>query len=347
MIIKCKMCGTLMEVDDNQTIVVCDRCGTSQTNSEKSKKQLKTTSIAIISIIGVIIACTLIFTLIIIPNNKYNAAIELMNSKRYSEAISAFEEIANYKDSAELIKNCNASISDIKYNDALNLISNEKYEEAIEIFRSIENHKDSKEQLSKAIISCAVSFEKKGDFVNAIKWYEEIGNKDNANAARYSYVLSHKNKTDVTTYKYLRDLKAINYKNTASIYKQLYKLSASIWFNKDRDDMSTNYTTMLQYTESEGYVDGYCHYVVNGGPPGEKIQIRILYETRLKRGLGDGPIEEYREDEDKSFEVNSGEHDTFMYFNMASNLIYHRVTIFDKVTGEQLAQSSIYTPYNR
>ncbi len=238
-------------------------------------------------------------------------------------------------------------IPNSKYNNAVSMISKGNYGEAIEILKDIENHKDSAKLLNETMISYAAEFEKNNDSANAIKWYEEAGNNDKANAVRYAYIISHKDRTDEITYKYLLKLKDINYKDTASLYKEIYKLTAKIWINKDRNDMTTNYTTLPQYNQSEGYVDAYCHYTVTGGPPGEKISIRILYETRLKPGLGNNPIQEYREDEDKTFEVTSGEHQTFFYFNMASNLIYHRVTIYDQNTGEQLAQTSIYTPWNR
>ena len=56
--------------------------------------------------IGAIIVCVcfafaIVWTKVIIPNNKYNAAIELYNAGEYEEAFEAFEALGDYKDSAE------------------------------------------------------------------------------------------------------------------------------------------------------------------------------------------------------------------------------------------------------
>ena len=67
--------------------------------SEKSaKKTKKILSIAIPAAIAVV-ALVIVLTKVIIPGSKYNAAVELMDSGKYEEAITAFEAMDGYKDS--------------------------------------------------------------------------------------------------------------------------------------------------------------------------------------------------------------------------------------------------------
>lgn len=60
------------------------------------------TKLAVIVAIPVLIVCivaTVLFNKVIIPNNKYNEASELIGSKKYAEAIALLSDIADYKDS--------------------------------------------------------------------------------------------------------------------------------------------------------------------------------------------------------------------------------------------------------
>ena len=74
----------------------------------------------------------------VIINNKYNDAIALMDAGKYTEAISAFEALDGYKDSATKITECNTAILDGKYNDAITLLETgniiEGYDDAANAF---------------------------------------------------------------------------------------------------------------------------------------------------------------------------------------------------------------------
>ena len=70
--------------------------------------------------IGVAIAIVAIFLMVtqfVIPNQKYNEAIVLMENKKYAEAIKAFEEISGFKDSSAKIEDCNNEIFKTYMND--------------------------------------------------------------------------------------------------------------------------------------------------------------------------------------------------------------------------------------
>ena len=90
-----------------------------------------------------VIAFVIVLITVIIPNQKYNAAVELYNAGKYEEAIAAFTALDGYKDSAEQIVNSKYSIATELYNAG-------KYEEAIAAYTALDGYKDSEEQ----ILSC-------------------------------------------------------------------------------------------------------------------------------------------------------------------------------------------------
>ena len=57
-----------------------------------------------IAVLLVLVAAALIVWKVVIPNNRYNKAVELMNAGRYGEAITAFAELDGYKDSEKKIE---------------------------------------------------------------------------------------------------------------------------------------------------------------------------------------------------------------------------------------------------
>lgn len=100
-----------------------------------------------------VIACILL--IVMIPKVKYNNAIKLMDDGKYNEAISAFEENNEYKDSEIKIEECKKAIIDNKYNNTLELMTKEMYTEAISAFEELDGYKDSKlkiEECKNAII---------------------------------------------------------------------------------------------------------------------------------------------------------------------------------------------------
>lgn len=95
-------------------------------------------------VIGII--AFIIVTKVIIPNNKYHVAINLMEQQDYEAAMAAFEEIDGYKDSNKQIEEC-------KYNSAISLMEQGDYESALKIFKELNGYKDSDELIEKNCIS--------------------------------------------------------------------------------------------------------------------------------------------------------------------------------------------------
>ena len=142
--------------DADTKIVICERKIRDIEAKEEAERVLlevrakRNKKIAIITtpIVCAIIAFVIVLVTVIILNNKYNDAIELMNAGKYSEAIIAFEELNGYKDSEAKIIECNTAILDGKYNSAIELMNAGQYSKAIIAFEALNGYKDSLSKIS-------------------------------------------------------------------------------------------------------------------------------------------------------------------------------------------------------
>lgn len=86
---------------------------------------------------------TLLVIFVILPLVKYNHATDLLSQKQFDEAISIFESLGDYRDSAVMVK-------EATYQKANDLLLNKEYDEAIVIFTDLEEYKDSKDLIKEA-----------------------------------------------------------------------------------------------------------------------------------------------------------------------------------------------------
>ena len=114
---------------------------------EKAAKKRKKTIAIVTPIIVACIAFVIVLTTVIIPNQKYSAAVELYTLGKYEEAIAAFTALDGYKDSAVQIEKCETAIKDEKYAAAVELYTAGKYEDAIAAFTALDGYKDSAAQI--------------------------------------------------------------------------------------------------------------------------------------------------------------------------------------------------------
>lgn len=126
---------------------------------EKKKKIAKWTALTASAIVAVAAAVFLI-TNVVIPNIKYNAAVDLMTTEQYVEAIAAFEAMDGYKDSV-------ANITECKYNHATVLMNEGNYTEAIYVFQNIEKYKDSKDKIFECRYNIAITHMEAKEFAQA------------------------------------------------------------------------------------------------------------------------------------------------------------------------------------
>lgn len=114
------------------------RARKAQENAVRREKNKKISVIAT-STVAIVITIVLVVTQIVIPNGKYNDALELVNAGKYEEAITAFELLNGYKDSAELMKAT-------QYQSAENYLSEGKKYDAAIAFWKLNDYKDARDR---------------------------------------------------------------------------------------------------------------------------------------------------------------------------------------------------------
>lgn len=93
--------------DADSKIYACQkRIEEIKAKNEKNKKQLKRVVAITVPIICVCIAFVIVLTTVIIPSIKYSSALNLYNTGKYDEAITAFKNLNGYKDSETQIEKC-------------------------------------------------------------------------------------------------------------------------------------------------------------------------------------------------------------------------------------------------
>ena len=118
---------------------------------------------------------------VIIPANRYNDVVTLMESGDWFKARDILLSLDGYKDSEDLLEKCNNKIRDYKYDSAVQMMNDKKYEDAISVFEELDGHKDSADLIEQCKISLlhiaynnAVQLMESGEFESAISLFESI-----------------------------------------------------------------------------------------------------------------------------------------------------------------------------
>ena len=200
--------------------------------AERNAKRIKKIVIITTPIVCAIIAFIIVLNTVIIPNGKYNDAIALMDAGKYTEAISAFEALDGYKDSATKITECNTAILDGKYNDAIALMDAGKYEEAISAFKALDGYKDSADKAKLIFDQYKVEklkIAKAGDYV-FFGSYEQDNNISNGKEDIEWLVLEVRAGKALVVSKYALDCKKYN---TSYTYVTWETCTLRNWLNND------------------------------------------------------------------------------------------------------------------
>ena len=180
---------------------------------KKNKKQSKVNAI-ILTILGAcVIACivnAIVQMQFVIPNRKYNSAVDLYNAGKYDEAITVFKEISGYKDSEEQIAKCETAIKDAKYERAMALIDSGDYEAAYALLNEIGN----KEAVKSSKYDRAMALIDTGDYKSAYSLLADIGNYVAIAENKYDRAMASIDSGDYETAYIL--LNEIEYKDSAS-----------------------------------------------------------------------------------------------------------------------------------
>ncbi|MBR6040378.1 MAG: TIR domain-containing protein [Clostridia bacterium] len=115
--------------------------------AEKAAKKRTLTMAIVIPTVAACIAFVIVLFAVILPNQKYKAAVKLYENGEYEEAIAAFEALNGYKDSEAQIENCKTAMQDREYDAAVALCDEGKYEEAYTAFALMDGYRDSAAQM--------------------------------------------------------------------------------------------------------------------------------------------------------------------------------------------------------
>lgn len=153
---------------------------------ESRKRKQRNTILLVIAVAAVTVF--LLLTKFSVLNQKYDSAKELMVEGQYDEAIAAFTEIVDYRDSAEQINACETVILDGKYDSAKEMMVEGQYDEAIAAFAEIMNYRDSAKQINACKYEAAVTLMNEDKYREAYESFVALnGYEDSAAKAMFAY----------------------------------------------------------------------------------------------------------------------------------------------------------------
>ncbi|MGN0609869.1 MAG: hypothetical protein ACI4J6_11730 [Oscillospiraceae bacterium] len=155
-LINCPECKK--EISD--TVRKCPNCGYTIKKFDK-----KTFIIVGISLLVVIIA--VVSLVILVPLNKYNNALKLLEAEDYQNALISFKSLGDYSDSLEKIDYINKKID---YLNAKNLKENGDFEKAKDILISLNGFEDSDQLISD--INNEIDYKEATTLINSEKYDE-------------------------------------------------------------------------------------------------------------------------------------------------------------------------------
>ena len=100
----------------------------------------------------------------------------------------------------------------------------------------------------------------------------------------YAYIKKNYRSSNSLTVDYLKELQRINYKNSKSLYKKLFKWHVTIITNGSRYNTTDNYSSMSKYSTI------YCHVSVYGGEPGKSLKLRYIGKLPKTTGTTKGSL---------------------------------------------------------
>ena len=133
----------------------CTNCGAPITMArplapaQPQKKKRTGMIIGIAAGLLAVVAGVLIYVFaVVVPKNKYSAAITLYNSGSYYEALEAFNNLGDYEDSIRYARDCQNYID---YNSALDDMERGNYEDAYNTFLALGDFEDAENKAKECV----------------------------------------------------------------------------------------------------------------------------------------------------------------------------------------------------
>lgn len=282
----------------------------------------------IITAMTSVVALGLIIVLgafVIIPNVKYAIATSYANSGQYEDAIAAFEELGDFKDSRE--QACESQVQ--------NALESGDYDEAYRNAQILTKFDDGEEKLEPIAKAAAESLMSQQDYERAVRWFAYAHDEESRNNAMYQYAVNHLEHGNQTTYEFLKRLSGAGYEDASSFYDQLYHwqfelgmtISKASTEQKDaweRKDMGRGLMSMYAYVKA-----------INGPlDSSEKTTVRIEVSKLHKEEYSDKT--EWWEEGESSISVSNNGKTSFECVGILPGIKDYKLTFYDKTTGEYL-----------
>ncbi len=155
--------------DSDEKIYVCQqmieaiKVNSVKMEEKKAEGKKSAKKILIISGILAVVIAVAIFVIVkfVVPEVKYGNAMNLYKNGEYTESISAFRDLGDYKDSKD-------KVLEVTYARAENLMENKKFEESIEVFESLGNYKDAKDRIVEVNYAFAEYLFEEGEYTRSL-----------------------------------------------------------------------------------------------------------------------------------------------------------------------------------
>ncbi len=136
---------------------------------KNAKKKKRKTVIALCITAVLLVALSILFVVILLPQLRYNKALGHIKNGDYEKAIEIFEDLGDYKDSSDRIFRT-------KYDVALRLFSDEKYGEAYIFFDELGEYHDSLGLKKECLYKDALKLMEKAEWERAKENFNALGN---------------------------------------------------------------------------------------------------------------------------------------------------------------------------
>lgn len=306
----------------------------SSAQSRKIRRGIITATTSVVAL-GLIIV---LGTFVIVPNVKYAIATSYANSGQYEDAIAAFEELGNFKDSPKRAIQCEVDACEIQVRNAL---ESDNYDEACKSAQTLTGLDGGWDRLEPIAEAAAESFMQQQDYEKASTWFAFARDTESRMDARYQYVMRHFDHDDLTTYNYLKELSKNNYKDSSDLYDQLYKwrFEFGITTSKQAIDQNT-----WENSDGNNRTGVYAFAKATSGPLGHDARITITVKIKEHDKESKYSREKWRDMPERSITIEGTGEACFAekaIGSLGGSTDYIKATFYDKDTGKYLGEKEM------
>lgn len=215
-------------------------------------------------LVAAIAVCAVLFG---IPMMKYSKANSLYAENKYEQAIAAFRQLGDYRDSKAKVEEIKEKIVEKQYDEARDLFDAGKYESAMEAFEDLGKYKNSEQYIDDCYYYLALERIESKEYDKALELLEKTTNEDadaQKTECQYQICLADKTNSD-EIHEMLLALHEKKYKDTDKMLRERFPLKVTLVVNTSKEDDQTPGKTF------GGSDTIYCHFKLIDGVPGENI----------------------------------------------------------------------------